>query len=331
MLNVFNAPQAAATARVDWSVDTGKTPYGKPTVTEDRVVLGTFDDQRCQVHRFDLQTGKQIRTTNISHQGTLEGQMGGRVVLRSVDGMLIGSDCRSGERIWGYAPSGYPGAVAISDDLTVVGGRDSLTAIRPDGESIALQYNLPVRNATGITLTPEGGVLAQTQQGKLYNITPQGTLNWMSEVEAGGQQHKPVLGPDGNVYTVGFGGTLTALDPDGHERWQHSTGETYVNTPTAGPNGEIVSSTFKGKVTCLEADSGDVRWTHQAEGRVDKTFVHEDGTIFYHNRGTLTALDGEDGHVLQQLPVPEGDLAQAPDGSLVVSTREGVLQRIVLE
>lgn len=331
MLNVFNAPQAAARARVDWSVDLGKTLYGKPCLQEDQVVLGSFDDQRCQVHRLDIENGSSISTINVSHQGTLEGQMDGKVILRGVDGNLIGADAHTGERLWGYQPSGYPGAVAVDDKQAVVGGRNSLTVIKPDGETISLQSNLPVRNATGIALTPQGGVLAQTQDGRLFNITPQGTLSWSTPVEAGGQQHQPVLGPDGTIYTVGFGGTLTALDTGGRPMWQHPTGETYVNNPTPGAHGEVITSTFKGNVTSLDARTGEVNWSHKAGKVVDKTFVHQDGTVFYHNRNTLTALDGETGNVLQELSLPEGEIAQAPDGSLVVSTREGNVQRIVLE
>ncbi len=331
MLNVFSAPQSAATARVDWSKDLGKTLYGKPSMSGDQVVLGSFDEVHCQLHRLDLNSGANISTVDVSHQGNLEGEMNGRVVLRSVDGTLVGSDSQSGERVWGYQGNGYPGAVAISDQLTVVGGRNSLTGIKPEGESISLQYNLPVRNALGITLTPEGGVLAQTQDGKLYNITPQGTLSWATQVEAGSPKHQPVVAPDGTIYTVGFGGTLTALDPNGATQWQYRMNESYVNNPSPGPNGEVVTSTFKGNVTCLEGKTGDVKWNHKTDSNVDKTFVHKDGTVFFHNRNTLTALDGETGAIKQELPLPEGEIVQAPDGSLVLSTREGTVKRIVLE
>ncbi len=331
MLNAFNAPQAAARARVDWSVDLGKTLYGKPALTEDEVVLGSFDDMRCQVHRIDKNTGETLSTVNVTHQGTLEGQLDGAPIFRAVDGSLAGTDPATGERRWIYTPNGYPGALAISEETMVVGGRNSLTWIKPEDETIDLAYNLPVRNATGISLTPEGGVLAQTQDGKLYNISPVGTLTWSARVEAGGPQHQPVLGPDGVVYTVGFGGTLTALEPSGGTRWQHKSGQPYVNTPAPGENGEVVASTFKGQVSSIDVKTGAVRWSRDTGKPVTKTFVHEDGTVFVHHGDGLQAREGESGQVVQELALPKGELNQAPDGSLVLTTLQGRVQRIVLE
>lgn len=331
MLNVFSAPQAAARARVDWSVDLGKTLYGKPALTEDEVVLGSFDDARCQVHRIDQKTGSTLSTVNVHHQGTLEGQLDGSPIVRTVDGSLAGTDPATGERRWIYTPNGYPGALAISEETMIVGGRNSLTWIKPEDETIDLAHNLPVKNATGLTITPEGGVLAQTQEGKLYNISPVGTLTWSTRVEAGGSQHQPVLGPDGMVYSVGFGGTLTALDPSGVTRWQFKAGQPYVNNPAPGEQGEVVASTFKGQVTSLDVASGKVQWSHDLGKPVDKTFVHQDGTVFVHHRDGLKALDGESGQVVQELSLPEGEVNQAPDGNLVLTTKQGNVKRIVLE
>lgn len=331
MLNVFNAPTSAASARVAWSIDLGRTLYGKPTVKEDEVVLGSFDDVRCQVHRLSLADGSSAGTVNVSHQGTLEGEMANHLVLKGQDGNLFGADAETGQRLWGYQPNGYPAVVATSDKMTVVGGRNSLTGLKPGDDEVSLDYNLPVRNTTGLTLREDGSVLAQTQQGKLYNINPRGALTWSADVEAGGPQHRPVVGPDGTVYSVGFGGTLTALSEEGDRRWQYRAGENYVNAPTPGSNNEVVTSTFKGSVTSLAAHNGEVKWTHKAGSTVDGTFVHEDGTVFYHTRGGLTALEPTRGNVVQQLELPEGELAQALDGSLILSTRDGNVQRIVLE
>lgn len=326
---------SAARARLDWSTPVGPNA-SKPVVAGDEVYVGTQTvDRRSEIHRFSCATGRSLSTAH-TWPGVLESRMGKTAIVRSPDGQVMGVNARTGEREWGFQPANYPAAVISDGKTVVVAAHDGLTGIT-DTETLPmdLSFTADLRDTKSLAPGLDGGWLVHTGrytgEGKLNSLNSQGDLQWSVPVATGGPQHAPAVLPDGTVLSTNFDGRVAAHDGrDGHELWRFDTKETYVNRPDVGPSGELVVSTCSGKVSQL-GPQGRASWTTDTGDRVQRAFVHADGTVFVQHPECLEALDPATGKSLQKLSIPPGELTQGADGSLYALGRGGILQKIVLE
>lgn len=342
-IHLASLPNSAARARLGWSEEIDQNVGRKLVATGDEVVVGTsLPNQPAQLQRFKNGTGESV-TVECQCPGQLEGRVGGTVILRSPEGQLIGVSADTGERKWDYQAGGYP-STAFANEKMFVLDRQSLTGVtnKPDGE---LELSSPTNLSQPRTLTGDGagGLVVQsgqyTGEGRLSRVDSEGNLLWTNQVDVGGPQHSPAVGPDQVAYATGFGGRYVALDlSSGEKIWELKTRETYVNAPTPGTRpGELVVSTHGGEVSSVDGQTGQVKWTVRAGGGVDQTFIHPDGTVFAHTFDrqdgySLVALNPEHGDVDQRMPLPEGELVQGGDGNLYMVDRQlGRLQQVVLE
>lgn len=328
-------PQAAARARLDWSAEVGPQP-SKPVVAGNEVYVGTqTPDRRTELHRFAADTGRKLSTAH-TWPGLLETQLGGTAIMRNPDGQVMGVNARTGERNWGFQVAGHAVSV-VSDGQTVAVASDRMLTgiVEPQEAPMDLSFQLDLQETKSLAPGPCGGWLVHTGRytgaARLNHVDSQGNLQWSVPVASGGPQHAPALTPDGNVLSANFEGQVTAHRcEDGAEVWRFPTGQTYINRPDVGPDGQVIVSTVNGHVSQLD-ESGRATWTSDTGDRVQRAFVHADGTVFVQHPECLEALDPATGESLQKLPIHQGDLTQGPDGNLYNLGKKGILQRIVLE
>lgn len=332
---VAGLPQAAARARLDWSVEVGPSP-SKPVVSGTEVYVGTQTvDRRSELHCFDAKTGRRLSKAH-TWPGVLETELGGTAIMRSPDGQVMGVNARSGERNWGFQPSSFPSAIVSNGETVAVASDRMLTGlVEPQEAPLDLSFQLDLKDTKNLAPGPFGGWLAHTGrytgEGRLNSLDAQGNLLWSVPVATGGPQHTPASTPSGEVLSANFEGYVSAHRPeDGAEVWRFSTAETYINPPDVGPEGQVIVSTANGSVSRLN-EKGKAVWTEDTGDRVGRAFVHSDGTVFVQHPTCLEALDATTGKSLQKLPIHQGDLTQGPDGNLYNVGKKGVLQRIVLE
>src|SRR5262245_59423694 len=115
-------------------------------------------------------------------------------------------------------------------------------------------------------VAPDGNVAVVGSSGRLYSLTPQGTLRW--SVPSIGGEGGPSIGPDGTVY-VGSGNRITAVAPDGTVRWtfvEPGSGQGVIAGPTVGPDGNIyVVSDFGGLGAFSLSPAGQLRWSNPGD------------------------------------------------------------------
>lgn len=335
-VSLASLPTSAARARLDWSAHVGTNP-SEPIIAGDEIYVGTQSvDRRSEIHRFSAETGQKLSSAH-TWPGVLEGQLGPTAVMRCPDGQVMGVNARSGEPQWSFQPSSHPAAIESDGETVVVATRDTLTGVyEPAEESpMDIAFRTDLSKAQSLAPGHDGEWLVHTGQsmgqGRLNQLDSQGQVKWSVPVASGGPQHAPAVLPDGSVLSTNFDGYVSAHSgTDGHELWRFDTRQTYVNRPDIGPQGQVIVSTCVGQVSQLSPD-GTPAWTVDTGDRVQRTFVHEDGTVFVQHPQSLEALDPATGKSLQTLSLQSGDLVQGPDGNLFSLGRAGILQRIVLE
>ena len=144
----------------------------------------------------------------------------------------------AGEEDWVYQTGNgratQSGIIIDSSGTIYFGSRDScLYALNPDG-TFKWSYN------TGGSITQEiipnidlqGNIYvtnfksALTDEGDLYSISPEGTLNWHVSYETGFTFKSPAISPDGNtIYIPARDSNLYALNLDGSIKWKFSCGK----------------------------------------------------------------------------------------------------------
>ncbi len=334
MLNIASLPSAAATARLDWKAEVGPQP-SKAVVAGDEVYVGTqTPDKRSELHRFSAANGRRLSTAH-TWTGTLQGRMGSTAVMKGVDGHLMGVDASSGERKWGYHSGLRPTAEAFNGEQAVLATESRLVALSEAARGgLEAPFSIPLQDARSISPGPDGWLVLTGRYsgtGQIVSLDSQGQTRWMAPADTGGPRHAPRMGVEGTVYSTGYNGMLSAFDgKTGELKWQYETGETYNNQPDVGPAGQVVVSTRRGQVVLLDCE-GRATWEVDTGAQVLGCFVHPDGTVFVQHPESLDALDAVTGTTLQKLPIAPADLTQAPDGSLYAMSKNGTLQKIVLE
>lgn len=156
----------------------------------------------------------------------------------------------------------------------------------------------------------------------------------------------PAVAADGTVYAASNGGTLYALDPDGHILWQETLSAGAVGPPALSAEEGIYVAGEDGNLSAFTPD-GAPRWRFQPEGRciaLAGPVAAPDGTIYYpvgfrDPPGTSVQAVSPDGALLWEAPdasfeyrvsppwlSPTGELLFWKD--LVLDTRDGAQREL---
>jgi len=111
-------------------------------------------------------------------------------------------------------------------------------------------------------LATDGTIYVHGSEGFVFALSPDGGLKWATEVNWYGYV-PPAVGPDGTIY-VGSIQRITALNPDGTERWQFTdAGAQGVQSgPAIGPDSNIYFANDFGLGAYSLSQSGQLRWNN---------------------------------------------------------------------
>jgi hypothetical protein len=166
-----------------------------------------------------------------AHQGTIKNCPKGSNMKLVLEGIVLGSVARRGEKK----------GINVSAGVTTDAGTITMSPIVPDGTE-------KWRFATGdyISSSPaigsDGTVYVVSGDNNLYAINPtNGTEKW--HFATGGTNHysSPAIGSDGTVYVGSGDSNLYAINPtNGTEKWRFATGYAiYYSSPAIGSDGTV--------------------------------------------------------------------------------------------
>ena len=156
------------------------------------------------------------------------------------------------------------------------------------------------RDATSVTIAPDGTIYFGSGDGQLYALTAEGTLKWSVGVGKGLMVFvSPALALDGTIY-VGTTGTaplgtsqeqqeasypFIAFSPEGERVWEYQLAYWIRSSPTVVADGTIYFGGWDGNLYALTPE-GELRWqialgdVPVEQGIEAQPVVALDGTIF---------------------------------------------------
>ncbi|HXG01686.1 MAG TPA: PQQ-binding-like beta-propeller repeat protein [Bacteroidota bacterium] len=175
-------------------------------------------------------------------------------------------------------------------------GLVAVQVMTPGGSSNTVQLNVTLRQRQGRVkwafeadcdnlwfrpaLAPDGTVYVHGSEGFVFALTPDGGLKWIHKVNWYAYV-PPAAGPEGEVY-VGSIQRLTAINPDGTERWQFTdAGAQGVSCgPAIGPDSNIYVANDLGLGAYSLSRTGQLRWNNPGNPQL----------IWYGGTGAETVL-----------------------------------------
>jgi len=315
----------------------GRSPHAGPRQVR---LLRTFDTSRPELTPDPGGPARDIQSSAaIGPDGT--------IYIGNFPGTLFAlRDPGQGDAlspVWRFHPTGassWHGTPALGRDGTVYLGfstgmntpeaKGTLYALRPPtggGEpSVAWNVDLGAgRQTASPTLGADDTVYAVSGSGKLFVVSPSGTVKWT--VQAGPPvKSAPALGPDGTVYLASIDGKLYAVSPpagagtEGAIRWTFDFGEHPGNvppvtgtpppagangvgsgaSPTVGPDGTIYIGANNSNFYAVAPD-GKLKWMFEAEREIAGIWTTaalsaDQSTLYFAaNKGGMYALARDSG------------------------------------
>jgi outer membrane protein assembly factor BamB len=145
-----------------------------------------------------------------------------------------------------------------------------------------------------------GDVYAESQDGHLYSLHPDGSKAWTVEVFSAGLMNTlphVAVGADGTIFTGWShidGARLQAFHPDGSSAWTFLAPCCGIPQASVGADGTayFVAAPTVGLETIAVDSDGNKRWSVPTSGDVpDSIAIDAQGTTFFNRGGTLYAVD----------------------------------------
>lgn len=221
---------------------------------------------------------------------------------------------------------------AIAGDGTIYTGSDDnyVYALNPDGtEKWSYQTAGNVRAFPAID---DYGNIYVGGGTTLYSLLPDKTLNWTYPTD-GGIYSSPAIGDNGTIYFGSLQSSfplppaayLTALNPNGTEKWMYQIGDSEIySSPAIGDDGTIYIGSPDYNLYALNSD-GTEKWRFTSGGIIDSSpAIDSDGIIYvgsnddrlyaiYSNNGT-EKWNFTTGHYITSSP------AVASDGTIYIGS-----------
>lgn len=179
----------------------------------------------------------------------------------------------------------------------------NLTVTNTGGSDTATGY-ITVGAAGGSLLAdspmPKFGVNERNTGQSEYDGPQTPTLKWTLPIGESVSSHAgSAIASDGTIYIGTTTGKMHAINPDGSEKWNFTTGGQIISTPALSSDGTIYFGSKDDKFYALNPD-GTEKWNYTTmEGDVNSPAIGSDGTIYFTSSATslkyLYALNPVDG------------------------------------
>ncbi len=258
------------------------------------------------------------RSGHINIHGTHLDQAG-QVFLDDVECLVIPIPGTNAVEMHAYVPEDMPFGPS---QLTVTSANGSSNPLpvtvaprTPDGRALWVftmnSQNILRRPALGA----DGTVYAKSGAGEVVALTPQGALDWHTNVGADWQPEIDV-GLDGTIYTADGWPTVYALDPaDGSVEWtwQDSLTNGLISGPNVGPDGNIYAVSHAPASGIFSLDpQGNFRWKgpdnpYSPIGGQGQEIVFSDTQLFFCQNGYFDSFDFDGDRIFRNTVVTQYD------------------------
>jgi outer membrane protein assembly factor BamB len=132
----------------------------------------------------------------------------------------------------------------------------------------------------------EDGMMYLCQDGFLYAINPDGSIQWRYKPEEGHVRNVPAMDEGGNLYLNLTPFWLAAVDCDGAELWRREITGAAHKAPILGNNGKIIQQSFMQNHPQYQSwieiysTKGEKLWTYEMKGTLLSTVLAEDNLLY---------------------------------------------------
>ena len=218
----------------------------------------------------------------------------------NIGSQLVAFDPNGNEK-WRF-DSGVLPAIGPQDIIYVTengsGGASAVLAISSAGK---LLFTIKTGPTPRIAIGNSGVLYVSTESG-LFAYYPDGKEKWHTKfpLSLGG---KPILDEAENIYIVGSGTNLYALERNGYLKWVTPIEDRALYTPVVTENGTVIVATESGLVLAVNS-AGEFLWRFRAEGKLFRgPALGPNGAIYFsvysgdnavNVRGKLYSLKGSE-------------------------------------
>jgi outer membrane protein assembly factor BamB len=188
---------------------------------------------------------------------------------------------------WRFKCGWIEDGIVIGDDGTLYFGDEDwdIYALNPDG-TLKWKYHTNGDITSAPSLDEDGTIYVCSWDDYLYALSPNGILKWKFYANSAQITSSPAIGEDGTIYfgtlwSLGDGGKIHAVNPDGTEKWRYQTGDAITADPAIGNDGTIYIGSMDNYLYALYPN-GTLRWRFKTGDDVKSPpSIAEDGTIYF--------------------------------------------------
>ena len=180
------------------------------------------------------------------------------------------------------------GGVVIGDDGTLYFGDSSyyLYALEPDG-TLKWEYRTGGAINSAPAIAEDGTIYVGTWGDCLHAVySTNGTQKWKFNAHSANIKSSPAIAEDGTIYigtlwSLGYGGKIHAVNPNGTEKWRYQTGDAILSDPAIGDDGTIYIGSMDDYLYAMYPN-GTLRWRFKTGDYVKGSpSIADDGTIYF--------------------------------------------------
>ena len=264
-------------------------------VFEGKVFLGLLSGM---VHALDASNGKTLWSHDLD--GTIlgtpnlhqrEGQPAVVVMLRQDDGLLIGLDLESGERLWeAEGPERCDGSVSISDGRVAFGSCAAAVHLRAAADGGILEdirFDEDSQVAGGVVFAGNS-LFSGSHSGRVFHVhSESGEVVWMNEDAQDEISSTPALTEDTLVFGS-YDEHVYAVDrKTGTLRWKYEA----VGLPTSPvvAGGKVVFG-VDGILHMASMETGEILWSYEVSDEIASPAIIDGRIVVGSEDGTVTAF-----------------------------------------
>jgi outer membrane protein assembly factor BamB len=250
-----------STGEKQWAYDLGGATAGPPAVVDGRAY---FLAGHGEIHVLEAATGNVAWTGSIDTDGEYAPLVHDGILVAPGDSRTVALDATTGEELWSFrAGRGAAAAPAAAGDTVhvVTYPGDSVpryvTALALETGDVRWQVESPYAYLTAPVVDGDRVYVANKNEGVAALDPATGEQLWTTAARPTEDGMAPAVA-DGTLF-VADGWTLSAIGPDGTERWEQEFDQSVTTAPTV-----VDGTVYVGRheyVTALDAADGTERWS----------------------------------------------------------------------
>ena len=199
-------------------------------------------------------------------------------------GKLVALNSIDGTEIWVIEVGETWSSPVLSADGTIyLPTRNSVVAVDSKDGTIKWRFTDMAKPTDRLTVNigNDGSIYFGADDGYLYALNPNGSLQWKTKVSTKPIKDTPGIGHDGTIYVGGDDFKLFAVAPDGNLKWAFVAGGFIHSAPTIDADGTIYFGCKDSSLYAINPD-GTLKWKFATSAMilVSSPAIGPDGTIY---------------------------------------------------